>query len=313
MPVVCWGALAKSANDTTTIPDYIVSQIEDHNIDPSAHGLSGYAIYDHRTQVVLDHLDYSVSSDKISANQIIGKHFVTDYNVGASVDGIEFDKNAISAWYQGARNVYIPRTGSPTFSGNVNAGYLTLTKFVLMSYFESLDGFYQDVGGGEANAHIGGAEMITSGSAYDPVIVAVQPSGAHYLNFAKNPLFQTLFAVESTTSQKVYLTVGEGSSATAKYFGFKIIHGVLSAINRNGSTETATQINGITLTNWNLFKAVMTSASKIEFYVNNVLVATHTTNLPTGTSSFIDYYYISATVASSRTIWPGNFLFVQDP
>jgi len=37
---------------------------------------------------------------------------------------------------------------------------------------------------------------------------------------------------------------------------------------------------GITVTDWHRYKAIYTSGEKIEFYVDDVLKATHTTNLP---------------------------------
>lgn len=71
------------------------------------------------------------------------------------------------------------------------------------------------------------------------------------------------------------------------YFGFKQVSTGLAgaaqyyAVSAVGSVETAT---AITLTNahWYSFAAVMTSASKVEYYVDGTLVATITTNLPSG-------------------------------
>jgi len=64
MPVICWGPLAKSADDPTTISEYIAGKILDHNVNPSSHSLDGYAIFNHRDAPVLDHLPYSIDSDK---------------------------------------------------------------------------------------------------------------------------------------------------------------------------------------------------------------------------------------------------------
>lgn len=60
----------------------------------------------------------------------------------------------------------------------------------------------------------------------------------------------------------------------------------LYAQNANG-TATSTDISsGITVTNWNLYEIVFTPGVSIQFYVNGVLKATSTTNLPsTGTPS----------------------------
>lgn len=136
MGVFCWGELAKSANDTTTISQYIAAKILAHNIDPAAHGLQDYAMYNHRTDQILDHRDYSITSEKITTDQIIGKHFATDEGVGASQDGIEFDRNAISMWNEGVKKVYIPKTGDPTFQGQLTVKELRYLKLYLYTCFE---------------------------------------------------------------------------------------------------------------------------------------------------------------------------------
>lgn len=139
MGVFCWGGLAQSANNTTTIADYIAARIMEHNIDPAAHGLNNYALYNHRDSAVLDHLDYTVTSNKITSDQIVGKTLSTNINVGASQDGIKFDPNAIEAWQGGNMNVYIPRSGSPQFFGDVLAAKFLQTKFSMSTCFESID------------------------------------------------------------------------------------------------------------------------------------------------------------------------------
>lgn len=79
---------------------------------------------------------------------------------------------------------------------------------------------------------------------------------------------------------------------TAKHAGF--IFGwygggapVLSASNADGASQTLTTVAGYTQTNGTAFRTTMTSGTDIKFYKNGVLVATHTTNLPTGAMSSV--------------------------
>lgn len=65
MPAICWGALAKSATDTTTIDQEIDNKILAHDQDPSAHSETGEVLESHRTQSELDHPDNSVDADKL--------------------------------------------------------------------------------------------------------------------------------------------------------------------------------------------------------------------------------------------------------
>lgn len=65
MPAICWGALAKSATDITTIDQEIDNKILAHDQDPSAHSETGEVLESHRTQGELDHPDNSVDADKL--------------------------------------------------------------------------------------------------------------------------------------------------------------------------------------------------------------------------------------------------------
>lgn len=62
---------------------------------------------------------------------------------------------------------------------------------------------------------------------------------------------------------------------------------LLQASNADGTTQTTTTVTGVTATDDNLYEIRYTSTS-ITFYVNGVLKATHTTNIPTSiTTSYI--------------------------
>ena len=73
---------------------------------------------------------------------------------------------------------------------------------------------------------------------------------------------------------------------TAVHVGWKIINGRIYATNANGTNQTITD-TGDTEMNTNLYVGkrlthVCTSLGTIRFYINDNLVATHTTNLPGG-------------------------------
>lgn len=60
----------------------------------------------------------------------------------------------------------------------------------------------------------------------------------------------------------------------------------LHASNGEAGTNTSTDVtSGITVTNWNAYKIVYTYGTDVKFYINNTLVATHTTNRPTSSSN----------------------------
>lgn len=90
MPVICWAPLGKSAQDPTTIAEYISGKILDHNVNPSAHGLDDYAIFNHRVSDLLDHPDDSVTLQKLLYNRFL----------------IQTQFDTIDAWWTSG-NVYL--------------------------------------------------------------------------------------------------------------------------------------------------------------------------------------------------------------
>ncbi len=110
------------------------------------------------------------------------------------------------------------------------------------------------------------------------------------IDFSKNPFFQTTFAISSMGAQEFYAVIGH---CQENNFGFMGSNNVLYAHTRKGATVHNFEITGITLSVWNVYRAVMDSvAGTIEFYVNGVSKATLSADLPSGTSGFLVDYYI---------------------
>lgn len=86
MPIICWGQLAKSADDTTRIEQSIGEYIESHNEDPNAHMGADYALGAHRLAVELDHLPYSIFNKFLYPQSRIYKAVVDQSGNGDDVD-----------------------------------------------------------------------------------------------------------------------------------------------------------------------------------------------------------------------------------
>lgn len=108
-----------------------------------------------------------------------------------------------------------------------------------------------------------------------------------------------------------YFTFGSaggasGLSTTTKHMGFdfKVSSGTptLLASNANGTTQTLSSdfLGALNEFQTHVYFAKMTSGTKIEFYVDGVLKATHTTNLPSGGMSSTNLLN-SVTKASAGT------------
>jgi len=82
---------------------------------------------------------------------------------------------------------------------------------------------------------------------------------------------------------------GADATDVDMHIGFYIQDATLYASNANKTTQTRTDVSaGITLTDNNFYRFVYTTGSNVKFYINDVLVATHTTYLP-ATDADYDY------------------------
>ena len=94
------------------------------------------------------------------------------------------------------------------------------------------------------------------------------------------------------------------------HFGWKIIANELWASNGNGLAQTITD-TGFAIPDETeqaiRLKMIHTPNSKIEYYVNDVLKATHTTNLPTEIEYYL-HFDVKTLVADSRYISIGRVL-----
>jgi len=66
---ITWDQLVKAIGDLTTIAEEIDAKILTHNFDPSAHGQSDEAVYNHRISSSLDHVFGSVDLRHLTAER----------------------------------------------------------------------------------------------------------------------------------------------------------------------------------------------------------------------------------------------------
>lgn len=114
----------------------------------------------------------------------------------------------------------------------------------------------------------------------------------YFIDFDKNMRCRIVVRrlVTSTNgSIRFWCNSFEGSD-TVMHIGFKIIGSTVYATNANDTTETTTDItsqvtlgDGIHTWEWEFI-----AGSKINFYFDGTLVATHTTNLPSGWGGYSD-------------------------
>lgn len=178
--------------------------------------------------------------------------------------------------------------------------FLTYTTF-----FESLDGFSVSASG--VTAGFGGMIMQTSTTINTERGLSSEPSTVAP-DWSKDSGFQTFLRLSATTAQLIYfglgnLSIGDG---TEEGYGFKILNGTLYAISTdsNGvsSSSTTVDITGsLDLTAMHTYKAIKHGDS-ISYYVDGIIKATITTNLPTGSPAEVIFYSIKNTEAANKSL-----------
>lgn len=175
-------------------------------------------------------------------------------------------------------------------------------------------------GSGSATSSNSMVYVLTSGNADTRFTVAIDSTGAFMSTptWTSDIVFSGYVATELTANQDIFFGVGSTGgpctaaggvandhTSVARHFGFYIDDATLYASNADGTNQTVTDISaGITLTDMNAYRAVKTT-SDIKFYVNETLVATHSTRIPTGTSTI---YQVQAGIESRTTTTTNVFL-----
>lgn len=279
-----WQNLQKSQDDSETIEQAIARIVASHNDNANSHLAEGQSLQSHRASEVIDHVvksvveailaDGAVSSRAITSDQIVGKDIRTDENVGELVDGVKFNSDGIQMYQGGEKKVDIPVEGNPFFAGNLLASGIFYSKAFKQTNFESLDGWAVSPDGYVNNVW-GGAYIRTPNTVDGIAFIYYQPVIARPIVYeSDSPYFQVSLKLSSTSDNESYFMIGTQLTMSVwGGFGFKVTNGTLYAIILNNShNENATEIDGVDITKYHMYRAEMTSLKSIKFYVDNVLV-----------------------------------------
>lgn len=91
---------------------------------------------------------------------------------------------------------------------------------------------------------------------------------------------------------------------------FKASDGKAYLSTADGTTQSLTELAGVTITNYNYYKIVSTGSS-VKCYVNKVLKATHTTNLADATALRLDFFTTAAAANQVDLNFYDNFVLIQ--
>ncbi len=189
---------------------------------------------------------------------------------------------------------------------------LTANKRVIMSAFESLDGWsisgltIQDM----ANVKVYTTATLNNLSSFYAV-----PSNWIGLDWTKDFFWQSAVKINQITNQEIQFGMGATDDIGAfSAAGFKITDGTLYAFHAEdpaGSTlvYTTEVIAGITLTDWNVYRMVYDqSAGTLKFYINGILVHTFSSSLPTENDGAVTSYQIKTTETAVKQMYTSDLL-----
>lgn len=134
------------------------------------------------------------------------------------------------------------------------------------------------------------ADAVLSSSVFSPLSggasVMISWGSDIELIFFGKVVAGTLKDVFMGVTQTPDTTIANDATLTERHYGFFIDDTTCYASNANATTQTRTDITAsVTITNMNTYRIVVDAGTNVKFYVNDSLLATHTTNLPSGTET----------------------------
>lgn len=201
-----------------------------------------------------------------------------------------------------------------------------IPQLVIATIFETSARLSPSVaGGGSTDMQDFGMRVLTSATAGGRVSLYLSlTSAGAFTVFQSNSQFSCVGRISTKgTDFHIGWVIGSidvdaaGIVFTSNHYGFKwtrVANGVVvgSATNADGTTETATDI-GDTFPNVASYHAIKTGVTNIKYYRERVLLATHTTNLPTTATTVLMMFGIANVNTATASIFElSSFTYQQD-
>ncbi len=266
----------------------------------------------------IDNLEAKINKDNFSNTILLNKELVAgNYNSGS--DGVKIKPDGVVEMNEdvkigdvaGEQGIFYDKSagileaGGEAIATIISNSKIWYDKFVFLGSYG--DGLTETPGAGTITRGLVITTMVSDGNLCS--LISSNP-GSHQ-NF-ECLITAKLLAI---TAQDIFLGVGDqynpaDTILTDHHAAFIIENGTLYASVADGTTQTLSSvITGITLTNYNKYKIIHTAGTDTKFYINDVLKATLTTNLPSSTSSVI----AMSINGSAKTIYIiNNYTFLRN-
>jgi len=189
---------------------------------------------------------------------------------------------------------------------------LTADKRIIVSSFESMDGWYET---GTISQDLSCVSIATTAVLNNIAEIDSAPSYWVGVDWDKDMFYQSTVRLAQITDQLVYFGLG-GSDDLGGFSGagFKIQDGTLYCYHAtdsgSGFVYTTFEITGITLTSWNVYRIVYDeSAGTLKFYINGTLKKTFDSSLPTDNNDGLFLYEIKTEATAIKKIYVSDVLY----
>ena len=243
-------------------------------------GLTGYAEF---TNVFISGVINALSG--LIGGWRIGSTSLTS---GAGTSAVGLDSSGGIAIYAGnATPASAPFRVYST--GDIVVNSLLRNDFEWNCMFESLDSFATYMSGTGSNQNVNGLVMstgATSGGVAGITRDVIEKYNSPFLWTKKRRIKTSFIMLDTTTNLTAYIVTGSIVADTDRHFGFKFVDDYLYATNADGTTEKSTSILNYGQSGLYRLDAVFLPGVSVKYYIDSVLVATHTVNLPSGTTDY---------------------------
>ncbi len=293
-----WEHIPKNAEDPETIEQAIQRIIQEHNNDSESHLLEGQSLQSHKASEIIDHLAESIIADKLANDSVTESALAND---SVSSDKIQDDSiidQKVKLFDLGRDKI--------KFKG-----------LYVRPSFDASDNWTIHWGSGSISTEIGSLRIATP-SKTDDYNLTVSLSGIIPLAFGTKKIhYGSVHRMNSTANVEAWFGIGNGvefDPLEKRFIGFRYDSAnKLYAVWVNSGAESSQQIACPTMTNINEFNWLYSPGEKIEFFVNDMLLHTATTNLPTASPPDVFFmYYLRNKTNSFRTFEIIDLSFVQD-
>lgn len=207
-------------------------------------------------------------------------------------------------------------------TGLAGAGGITLPldDLYFHTFFENIDGYTQsNYGGGGVTLSTENISVACAGGNGDrgQIYKAVAKKYVP-LTWAKDREFRVQAGFYAATNSTQKLQIGTGHLWTGYGFGFKIQDGLLKAYSKGSGGTYEETIEDLGASGYDIgrkLRARLTAGTKVEFWVDGVLVKTDTTCYPTGTTYADRIFQATANnpvAGNSGEVWFSEFQVRQE-